>query len=115
MSTAQCHDLRDAYKQACLRDTTKVIILMGGPDFWSNGLHLNVIEAAESAADESWENINAINDFAKEIINTESHLTIAALQGNAGAGGVFLARAADKVWARTGVVLNPHYKNMGKL
>jgi len=115
MSTAQCHDLRDAYKQACLRDTTKVIILMGGPDFWSNGLHLNVIEAAESAADESWENINAINDFAKEIINTESHLTIAALQGNAGAGGVFLARAADKVWARTGVVLNPHYKDMGNL
>ncbi|MCW8974130.1 MAG: enoyl-CoA hydratase-related protein, partial [Sedimenticola sp.] len=37
------------------------------------------------------------------------------LQGNAGAGGVFLARAADHVWARSGVVLNPHYKDMGNL
>ena len=37
------------------------------------------------------------------------------MQGNAGAGGVFLALAADQVWARHGVVLNPHYKNMGNL
>ena len=42
-------------------------------------------------------------------------LTVAALQGNAGAGGVFLALAADRVWARDGVVLNPHYKGMGNL
>jgi len=37
------------------------------------------------------------------------------MEGNAGAGGVFLALAADRVWARQGVVLNPHYKNMGNL
>ncbi|HDK38404.1 MAG TPA: hydrogenase maturation protein, partial [Thiolapillus brandeum] len=48
-------------------------------------------------------------------INTSTHLTVAALQGNAGAGGVFLARAADEVWARQGVILNPHYKDMGNL
>ena len=40
---------------------------------------------------------------------------MAALQGNAGAGGVFLARAADYVWLREGVVLSPHYKDMGNL
>jgi putative two-component system hydrogenase maturation factor HypX/HoxX len=28
---------------------------------------------------------------------------------------VFLALAADEVWAREGVVLNPHYKDMGNL
>jgi putative two-component system hydrogenase maturation factor HypX/HoxX len=28
---------------------------------------------------------------------------------------VFLALAADEVWAREGVVLNPHYRNMGNL
>jgi putative two-component system hydrogenase maturation factor HypX/HoxX len=28
---------------------------------------------------------------------------------------VFLARAADRVWARRGVILNPHYKDMGNL
>jgi putative two-component system hydrogenase maturation factor HypX/HoxX len=37
------------------------------------------------------------------------------LRGNAGAGGVFLARAADYVWAHAGVILNPHYKDMGNL
>jgi len=114
MSTDQCNRLRAAYCAARERDT-RVIVLMGGPDFWSNGIHLNTIEAAESPADESWANINAINDLAREIITTESHLTVSALQGNAGAGGVFLARAADYVWARNGVVLNPHYKDMGNL
>jgi putative two-component system hydrogenase maturation factor HypX/HoxX len=92
---------------------------MGGSDFWSNGIHLNVIEAASlsggSAADESWRNINAINDLALELINTEQQVTVAALGGNAGAGGCFLARACDLVWAREAVLLNPHYKNMGNL
>ncbi len=114
MSTQQCERLRQAYIDAKQRPT-RVIVLMGGPDYWCNGMHLNLIEAADSAADESWRNINAIDDLALEIINTDTQLTIAALQGNAGAGGMFLARAADQVWARQGVVLNPHYKDMGNL
>ncbi len=114
MGTRQCERLHQAYRDARRRDT-RVIVLMGGPDYWSNGMHLNLIEAAKSAADESWCNINAIDDLALEIINTDSHLTVAALQGSAGAGGVFLARAADEVWARQGVILNPHYKDMGNL
>jgi putative two-component system hydrogenase maturation factor HypX/HoxX len=114
MGTEQCQRLREAYVKA-REQQTKIIVLMGGPDYWSNGMHLNLIEASDSTADESWRNINAIDDLALEIINTDGHLTISALQGNAGAGGVFLARAADKVWARSGVVLNPHYKDMGNL
>ena len=114
MSTAQCRLLLDAYRKACARPT-RVIVLMGGEDFWSNGIHLNLIEAAGSPADESWENINAMDGLAEAIIRTTSHFTIAALAGNAGAGGVFLALAADRVWARQGIVLNPHYKNMGNL
>lgn len=114
MGTQQCQRLRLEYIKACQRDT-KIIVLMGGPDYWSNGMHLNLIEASESTADESWQNINAINDLALEIINTGTQLTIAALQGNAGAGGVFLARAADQVWARQGIIMNPHYKDMGNL
>jgi putative two-component system hydrogenase maturation factor HypX/HoxX len=90
-----------------------------GADFWSNGIHLNVIEAASlddgSPADESWNNINAMNDLALELINSGDQITIAALGGNAGAGGCFLARAADRVWVRDGVMQNPHYKNMGNL
>lgn len=114
MGSSQCQRLQQAFVKAKNRNT-KIIVLMGGPDYWSNGMHLNLIEAAESAADASWQNINAIDDLAAEIINTDSHLTISALQGNTGAGGVFLARAADEVWGREGVLLNPHYKDMGNL
>jgi putative two-component system protein, hydrogenase maturation factor HypX/HoxX len=114
MSTTQCERLLAAYSFALARPT-RVLVLMGGPDFWSNGIHLNVIEAAESPADESWRNINAINDLMCAILETGNRVTVAALQGNGGAGGVFMALAADHVWARRGVILNPHYKNMGNL
>jgi len=114
MGTRQCERLRDAFLWAASRPT-RVIVLMGGRDFWSNGIHLNLIENAASPADESWANIHAIDDLAEAIICCETHLTVAALGGNAGAGGCFLARACDRVWAKDGAVLNPHYKNMGNL
>lgn len=114
MGTRQCARLTEAFRWAAGRPT-QVIVLMGGRDFWSNGIHLNLIESAASPADESWANINAIDDLAETLLRCESHLTVAALGGNAGAGGCFLARACDRVWARAGAVLNPHYKNMGNL
>jgi putative two-component system hydrogenase maturation factor HypX/HoxX len=114
MSTQQCERLRTALAWAKTRPV-KVLVLMGGEDFWSNGIHLNVIEHAASPADESWCNISAMNDLALELIETSEQITIAAVGGNAGAGGCFLARAADLVWLREGVLLNPHYKNMGNL
>jgi putative two-component system hydrogenase maturation factor HypX/HoxX len=114
MSTAQCQRLTEAFRWAETRPT-KVIALRGGSDFWSNGVHLNTIEAAESPADESWANINAIDDLAEAILCCKRQCTVASLAGNAGAGGCFLARAADHVWVRDGVMLNPHYKNMGNL
>jgi len=114
MSTEQCQRLREAFLRI-RRRPTKVIVLMGGTDFWSNGIHLNMIEAADEPAHESWRNIQAMDDLVRDIITTESHLVIAALQGNAAAGGVMLALAADCVYARQGIVLNPHYKGMGNL
>jgi len=114
MGTEASRRLLAAYLVATGRPT-KVIVLFGGAEFWSNGMDLNLIEAARSPADESWANINALDDLAEAIVRTQSHLTVAALGGNAGAGGVFLARAADLVWLREGVVLNPHYKDMGNL
>jgi putative two-component system hydrogenase maturation factor HypX/HoxX len=114
MSTDQCWRLRDAFLYARSRPT-KVIVLLGGAGFWSNGIHLNVIEASPDPAVESWRNINAINDLIFEIINTMSHVVIAGLRGNAGAGGAMLALAADRVYARPSVVLNPHYRSMGGL
>ena len=119
MSTGQCQRLRAAVQYA-KRQPTRVLVLLGGEDFFSNGIHLNRIEASahrpsESAADESWNNINAMDDLALEILTATDHLTVSALRGNAGAGGAFLALAADIVWAHENVLLNPHYKNMGNL
>jgi putative two-component system hydrogenase maturation factor HypX/HoxX len=37
------------------------------------------------------------------------------MRGNAGAGGVMLALAADRVYAHCGAVLNPHNRSMGDL
>lgn len=115
MSTTQCERLNEAFTEVCKRPNINVIVLMGGRDFWSNGIHLNVIEAAENSADESWRNINAINEFVRSVIDNTSHLVISAMHGSAGAGGVMMALAADKVIAREGIILNPHYKSMGGL
>jgi putative two-component system protein, hydrogenase maturation factor HypX/HoxX len=114
LNTAQCERLRAAYQHA-REQPTRAIVLMGGRDFWCNGMHLHSIEAAASPAQESWRNINAMDDLARDIIETDDQFTVAAMQGNAAAGGVFLALAADTVYARTGVTLNPHYRNMGNL
>jgi putative two-component system hydrogenase maturation factor HypX/HoxX len=114
MGTAACERLLAAYEAAKQRPT-RVIVLMGGADFFSNGLDLNRIEAADSPPDESWRNINAMDDLCRAILATGSHLTVSALRGNTGAGGAYLALGADRVWARRGVILNPHYKNMGNL
>ncbi len=48
----QCERLTAAYRAACRRPT-RVIVLAGGHDFWSNGIHLNVIEASAQPAEES--------------------------------------------------------------
>ncbi|MFF4349741.1 enoyl-CoA hydratase-related protein [Streptomyces sp. NPDC001530] len=112
MSSEQCGRLLDAYREACARPTS-VLVLGGQRDFFSNGIHLNVIEAAEDPAAESWANINAIDDLVEAILTTTDRLVVSAVAGNAAAGGVMLALAADEVWCRTGAVLNPHYRLMG--
>jgi putative two-component system hydrogenase maturation factor HypX/HoxX len=109
LSTAQCVRLREVVR-AARRRPTKVIVLMGGTDFFSNGIHLGAIEAAPSAAAESWANICAIDDVVLELIETTSHLVVASLGGDAAAGGMMMALAADRVFARSGVVMNPHYR-----
>ncbi|MDP2005861.1 MAG: hydrogenase maturation protein [Rubrivivax sp.] len=114
LGTAQCQRLQSALQQVLVHPP-RVLVLFGGTDFWCNGIHLNLIEAAASPADESWRNINAIDDLTQTLIEATGCLVVAAMQGSAGAGGVFLALAADLVWARPSVVLNPHYKNMGNL
>lgn len=108
MSTRQCHRIADALEKALAQDT-KALVVRGTASTFSNGIHLNVIEAAKSPAVEAWNNIVAINRVCTALVSCTNQLTIAALTANAGAGGVMLALAADVVVARNGVVLNPYY------
>ncbi len=115
MGTDQCRRLLDAYRYARSRRQTSVIVLEGGDDFFSNGIHLNVIEAAADPGEESWWNLHAIDDIVREVLETDTHLVVSALGGDAAAGGVPFALAADHVVAREDVVLNPYYRHMGGL
>jgi hypothetical protein len=85
MSTDQCRRLLAAYRHAQTRPV-KVIMLGGPRDFFANGIHLNVIQAADDPGAESWRNINAIDDLVQVILTNTGQLTVAALAGNAAAG-----------------------------
>jgi putative two-component system protein, hydrogenase maturation factor HypX/HoxX len=111
MSTGQCERLTAALRYAAGQDTA-VLLLQGGDSF-SNGIHLGVIEASQRPGPEAWRNINAIDDACAAVLDCTRQLVVAAVGGNAGAGGVMFALGADVVLARESVVLNPHYKSMG--
>ncbi len=112
MSTGRCRRLLAAYRAACTRPTS-LLVLGGTRDFFSNGIHLGVIESSADPATESWENLLAMDDLVEAVLTTTDRLVVAALAGNAAAGGAMLALAADEVWCRHGAVLNPHYRLMG--
>ena len=106
----QC--IRLKYAIEYLKTQVKVLVLMGGDDFFSNGINLNILEDSKKNGEDGWSNINAINDLVKSIIFASEVITVASVSKNAGAGGVFLATACDKVVASNTVVLNPHYKTL---
>ncbi|KHN98434.1 C-type cyclin [Metarhizium album ARSEF 1941] len=92
------------------------VVLMGGGSYFSNGIHLNVIDSAADPALESWYNINAIDDVVEKLLldlPACGITTIAAIRGNCAAGGVALAAACDVVLAGQHVVLNPAYRSLG--
>lgn len=120
MSTAQCDKLIDALDYVLSTHSAQhplaAVVMMGGAGYFSNGIHLNVIEAAADPAQESWDNINRINDVVHYLLHEfprRNILTIAGVRGNAAAGGVALATACDCVVAGAEVVLNPAYRALG--
>ena len=111
MSTAQC--IRLKYAVEYLKERCEVLVLVGGMDFFSNGIHLNILEDSQKQGEDGWANINAMNDLIRSIIFADEIVTVASFARNAGAGGVFLGLACDYVVAKEGVTLNPHYKTLG--
>lgn len=132
MSTTGCEHLVKALKWATHPDrgNVKVLALMGG-SYFSNGVALNIIESAEHPGRETWTNINAIDDVVELIAGEVSSqprsdfltgipsltergiTTVSCVRGNAAAGGVALAAAADIVVSAASVVFNPAYRAMG--
>lgn len=112
MSIEQCVRLKYAYEMIRDKDI-QVLVLMGGNDFFSNGIHLNIMEDSKKSDEDGWSNIHAMNDIVREIIHTPDLITVASISANAGAGGVILALACDYVVAREGIIINAHYKTLG--
>ena len=112
MNTDQCQRLSNALRRIARDEKVKIVALMGGHNFFSNGIHLNSIQRAPNPAVESLHNITAINDVVRDVFSMQDKITVSAVQGNAGAGGVMMALASDLVLSRDGVVINPHYTNM---
>ncbi|GMK54804.1 hypothetical protein CspeluHIS016_0113900 [Cutaneotrichosporon spelunceum] len=132
MSTTGCEHLVRALRWAthAERGNVKVLALMGG-SYFSNGVALNIIESADHPGRETWANINAIDDVVELIAGDVSSqprsdcmtgvpsltergiVTVSCVRGNAAAGGVALAAAADVVVSAGSVVFNPAYRAMG--
>lgn len=111
MSTSQC--IRLKYAVEYLKSECEVLVLVGGMDFFSNGIHLNILEDSAKQGEDGWANINAMNDLISSILYADEVVTIASFGRNAGAGGVFMGLACDYAVGKEGIVLNPHYKTLG--
>ena len=111
MTSAQCIKLK--YAVEYLKEECKVLVLMGGDDFFSNGIHLNILEDSKKQGEDGWSNINAMNEAVKAVLECDEIITVASFAKNSGAGGVFLGLACDFTISKEGVIFNPHYKTMG--
>ena len=111
MTSAQCIKLKYAIEY--LKQECKVLVLMGGDDFFSNGIHLNILEDSKKQGEDGWSNINAMNEAVKALLECDEIITVASFSKNSGAGGVFLGLACDFAISKEGVIFNPHYKTMG--
>jgi putative two-component system hydrogenase maturation factor HypX/HoxX len=108
MSVGHCRRLLAAIRHAVAQDT-RVLVLRGGIDAFSTGMHLGVVEAANDPAGAAWANVRAFNEVSREIISCTRQVVVAAYAGSAAAGGAMLGLGADVVAARAGIVLDPYY------
>ncbi len=95
MSTAQCRRLLDAYREACTRPTS-VLVLAGNATSSATG-SISVSSRPPRIPRPSRANINAIDDLVEAVLRTTDRLVVSALAGNAAERGD--ARpGADEVW-----------------
>ncbi|KAJ9478354.1 Protein-S-isoprenylcysteine O-methyltransferase [Pseudozyma hubeiensis] len=112
-STTQCEILLEAIQWTLKVPNLKAVVMLGGAGYFSNGIALNVIEGSDDPSAEGWANINAIDDCVQALLAPKGIVTFAAMRGNAAAGGLAMATAADFVICAESAVLNPHYRGLG--
>lgn len=122
-STGFCRRVHAALG-AVLDDPRVATVLFrgGGRDPFGNGIHLNHIYGADPGLGaamerEARDNIRAINQVCERLFDLRraGKRVIVLVDGDAGAGGAFLALCGDHVLADPTVNLNPHYVGMGGL
>ena len=122
-STGFCRRVHTALG-AVLDDPAVATVLLrgGGRDPFGNGIHLNHIYGADPGLGpamerEARDNIRAINLVCERLFDLRraGKRVIVLVDGDAGAGGAFLALCGDHVIADPTVNLNPHYVGMGGL
>ena len=111
MTSTQCIKLKYAIEY--LKEECKVLVLMGADDFFSNGIHLNILEDSKKQGEDGWSNINAMNEAVKAVLECDEIITVASFAKNSGAGGVFLGLACDYAISSENTIFNPHYKTLG--
>ena len=111
MTSTQCIKLKYAIEY--LKEECKVLVLMGADDFFSNGIHLNILEDSKKQGEDGWSNINAMNEAVKAVLLCDEIITVASFNKNSGAGGVFLGLACDYAISSENTIFNPHYKTLG--
>ena len=111
MTSTQCIKLKYAIEY--LKEECKVLVLMGADDFFSNGIHLNILEDSKKQGEDGWSNINAMNEAVKTVLLCDEIITVASFNKNSGAGGVFLGLACDYAISSENTIFNPHYKTLG--
>ena len=111
MTSTQCIKLKYAIEY--LKEECKVLVLLGADDFFSNGIHLNILEDSKKQGEDGWSNINAMNEAVKAVLLCDEIITVASFNKNSGAGGVFLGLACDYAISSENTIFNPHYKTLG--
>jgi putative two-component system hydrogenase maturation factor HypX/HoxX len=113
MRDDHCYRLKQMLKQK-INSNIKVVVLLGGHRYFSNGIDLNTIEAAKDPVAQSQKYIHAINDLIQYIMmDLSDKIVISVLRGHAGAGGAMMSQAADFVFINENSLVNPHYRTMG--
>ncbi|CAF0845051.1 unnamed protein product [Adineta ricciae] len=113
MRDDHCYRLKQAIRQN-INASVKVVVLLGGLRYFSNGIDLNTIEASDNPVEQSQKYIHAINDLIRYLMmDLSDKIIVSVLRGHAGAGGAMMPLVGDFIFIHENSIINAHYRTMG--